>query len=140
MPLHETRDARSNNLQPLRDFMVVLPYLLHEAKRNSTLVYREVSRERFFSAFKNFFIFNFSSQDTVRIKGMLAGCHHPNPKESRCWRKTYKTLWKMKLQEPCQVLVKPAPEQSTTKLHKYVMVYIKHSEGFTVGWGWRGVS
>lgn len=68
---------------------------------------------------------------------MLAGCHHLNPKESKCWGKTYKTSWKRKLQEPCRVLVKPAPEQNTTKLHKSVMVYIKDLDGFTVRWGWR---
>lgn len=139
MPLHETRYTCSNNLQSLRDFMVVPPCLLHEAKRNSTPVYREISRDRLFSALLKFFILNFLSQDTVSIKEMLVDCHHPHPKESRCWRKTYKDFWKRKLREPFHVLVKPAREQNTTKLYK-CYVYIKHSEGSTVRWGWRGVS
>lgn len=50
--------------------MVVLPYLLHEARRNSTLVYRKISKDRLFSTLKKIVIFNFLSQDTG-LKGCL---------------------------------------------------------------------
>lgn len=135
VPLHETSSIYSNNLHSLRNLVFPL-YLLCEAKRNSTLVYRGWALLRFRFLFSSCLIYFPKTQPGC------AGCHHSNPKGSTRRRKICKILCKRNLQELCQLLVKlwhVAPEHNTTKQHKYVTVNIKASEGFTGRWGWRGV-